>query len=53
MRITGDWKVILPPLPAAAEVFILPLIVVLFAPEFKVILPAVLLLEVEVVEESI
>lgn len=52
MRITGDGKVILPPLPAVAEASISPLIVVLLVPGLKVIWPAVLLLEVEVVVES-
>jgi len=45
MRVTGDWKVILPPLPVAAEAFILPLIVVLFVEELRVILPPLPALE--------
>jgi len=40
-RITGDWKVIFPPLPAVDEALISPRIVVLFAPEFKAIFPPV------------
>ena len=51
MRITGDWRVILPPLPAAAEVLISPLIVVFPVPELSVIVPPALVLLGEAVKE--
>jgi len=41
VRITGDWKVILPPIPVVAEVLILPLRVVFPVVEFRVTFPPV------------
>jgi hypothetical protein len=41
LRTTGDSKVILPPLPAALEVSILPLRIVFSVPELRVTFPPV------------